>query len=130
MTAISNLGVELDIVIMRGATLVLNLTCTDPTSDPPNGPKSLDGCTLRAQIRKAGLSGESLADFTPEITDVVNGKATLTLNSAQTAELVAGESADDPISQYVWDLELTDAHGVVSFPAYGTVSVFRQVSKP
>lgn len=124
----SNLGIEYDLEIVQGATLVLNVVCTDPTTTPPAA-LNVSAFSFRAQIRKVGLAPESLVDFDCEVTDGINGKVTLTAQAADTARLTAGESVDDDASQYVWDLQATDASGNMSYPAWGAVSVFRAVTR-
>lgn len=124
---ISNVGVQIDLTIMQGATLTLNLTCTNPGDGTP---ASLDGCTLKAQIRKAALSASVLAAFDTTVTDAPGGFATLVLSPNVSGSLTAGESLNDDAGQYVWDLELTDSAGIVSVPVFGDVSVFRQVTRP
>jgi hypothetical protein len=123
---ISNQGVQVDLTVMQGASLILNLTCTNPADGTP---ASLVDCFLNAKIRKAALSGTIAAAFETSITDATGGLATLILGPSVSGSLVAGESLDDDAGQYVWDLALTDSDGNVSFPIYGNVSVFRQVTR-
>ena len=124
MGAVSNIGPQIDLTLRQGADFgPMTLTFT-----AGGAPVDLTGCTLAAQLRKTAL-GAAHASFEVDVTDPTNGVATLSMESGLTRGLSAGETMDDPKSQYVWDLKLLDSLGRVSTPLWGNVTVFRLVTR-
>jgi hypothetical protein len=126
MPTIGNKGEVLDLLIRQGATFGPHeVTLTDAQAAPID----ITGSTFSAQIRKTYNASTIDATFTFAITNAAQGKFTFTLSNTVTAALTAGADEFDPLSQYVWDLEMTSASGRVTPLFYGAVRVFREVSR-
>lgn len=127
-TTLGSKGAELNLLIRQGATFGPNVcTLTNPDTSPVN----LTGCTFRAQIRKTAsdpLSSGAAATFT--ITNAALGEFYWEFTDEVTTVLVADSVSETaPASIYTWDMELEDASGRVIPLLYGTVNVFREVTK-
>jgi hypothetical protein len=101
---------RVDVRIVAGDTLTFSLTVRD--SD--GGPFILTG-TLAAQARRT-FRDETAVDFT--VTANAN-VATLTLDAAETADMVGG---------WVWDVDYTDTDGVRTLAA-GLLTVAPEVTR-
>lgn len=122
------LGVRQNLQIRQGATFgPLRLT----VRNPDNTPVDLTGSTLVGHIRKTAKAPVVLLELVGTIEgDSADGVWRVEeLTAAQTAALAAGETPAEPASQYVYDLEWTDATGRVTPLLYGTVSVLREVTR-
>jgi hypothetical protein len=125
-TQFSNVGTELDLELQQGADFSHALTILDAAQSPVD----LAGASFNAQLRKNWRSTAVLANFGADIaTDTTSGVVTLTLNANDTAALLAGEDEADPMSAYVWDVEMTDSGGKTSYPFFGTVTVRGRVTR-
>lgn len=124
-TAIGSFGAPLDLRIKQGSTFDPQVTLNNPDGSPVN----LTGSTLRAQIRKNALDTEVVATFTINIVDAPNGVFQLVLTDEQTAAIVTGEQPGSSASKFVWDLEMEDSLGRVIPIFYGSVQVFREVTR-
>lgn len=128
MPTIGHKGDQLDLLIRQGATLgPVNMLLEEDDGSPLN----LTGCTLVAQIAKTAdgplIAGAS-ATFT--ILNATGGEAEWTFTDEATAVLSAdpdSETAEG--STYVWGMDLHRADGRVEALLYGTVNVFRNISK-
>ena len=128
MTIVSLLGQDLDLEIQQGADCLFPLVIADNTQTPPV-PINIAGYQFRAQLRKAKASTTVLATFTAEITDGPHGEVTLSLDANTTAALIVGVDDADPMSSYVWDVQMTDGNGKVSYPFAGSVTVTGSVTR-
>ena len=126
-SVISNIGAQVNMTLRHGADFQTTLTFTNPDGSPVN----LTGCTLAAQIRQLPLAQiPPLAFFTCVVAaDPTKGLATMSLPGIVSETLTVGASLTNPLSQYSWDLTLTDALGRVSCPLYGQVSFYRDVTR-
>lgn len=124
---IINKGKELNLTIRQGATFG-PIVCT--LKDSLAVPVDITGYVARAQIRKT--------PFTRKVTGctatcvIVNGPAgqfSFEFLAADTATLVVGDDENSPESLYQWDLELEQPDGRIIPVVYGTVKVFREVTK-
>jgi len=123
---VSNIGAQVNLQLRQGANFSTTLTFTNPDSSPTD----LTGCVLSAQIRRNPREQmQPVASFTLTIATPASGVAIMALPAAATAQLDCGDTLDDPASQYVWDLEFTNAAGNVSSPLYGAVQIFREVTR-
>lgn len=96
---------------------VINLT-----DDVTNSTISLAGYSaVRSQMRRSYYSANATANIVCTITDIPNGEITMTLGSANTANIKAG--------RYLFDLETVDANGFVSRVLEGTITVTPQVTR-
>jgi hypothetical protein len=91
-----------DITIDQNATFLMRVTLTDISVDP-NVPVDLADCTIASQIRQYPHRGV-VATFTPDITDAVNGKFSLSLTATETASL--------PVVGLKYDVVVTYPAGV------------------
>lgn len=109
------MAIKANLIIDQGSTYstILNLT------DDDDAIINLTGYTGSAQIRKHYTSTAN-TPFTVSIAPI-DGTVTLSLTANQTATLVAG--------RYVYDVELTNAGGVVSRVVEGIVTVTPQVTR-
>lgn len=127
MAELIDIGQELDLTLRQGATFG-PITCT--YKDEGGTGIDITGATVRAQIRKeASKRKASGIAATTVLTDAVNGVFTFEFSDEDTATLVAGDTINDPASQYVWDMEIELTGGQVIPFCYGVVKVFREVTK-
>ena len=124
---IINKGKELNLTIRQGATFgPIVCTLKDSTGTPVN----ITGYTVAAQVRKTPFTRKA-SGFAATCV-VVNGAAgqfSFEFEAEDTAKLIVGESENDTDSLYYWDLELIQPDTRVIPVIYGTVKVFREVTK-
>ena len=77
--------------------------------------------TFQSQIRKSYYSTNPTANLTIVSTDTANGIVTLSLTSAQTANIKAG--------RYLYDLKMTTPNNTTNRVIEGIVTVTPQISK-
>ena len=124
---IINKGKELNLTIRQGATFG-PIVCT--LKDSTGAPVNITGYTVAAQVRKTPFTRKA-SGFAATCV-VVNGAAgqfSFEFEAEDTAKLIAGESENDTDSLYYWDLELIQPDTRVIPVIYGTVKVFREVTK-
>lgn len=124
---IINKGKELNLTIRQGATFG-PIVCT--LKDSTGTPVDITGFTVRSQIRKSPFYRK--ATGCAATCAIVNGPAgqfSFEFLAADTTLLQVGETEDAPESQYQWDLEIEQPDGRVIPVVYGTVKVFREVTK-
>lgn len=126
MATLGSIGEKLDLLVKQGSTLgPFNASMKNPDGSPVN----MTGMTLRAQIRRTGLSATVVANIPVTVTNPTLGQYTFGLSDEATAAIPAGETLKDPASKYVWDMELEDAAGNVMPLYYGDCKVFREVTR-
>lgn len=126
MATLGTIGERLDLLVKQGSTLgPFNASMKNPDGSPVN----MTGMTLRAQIRRTGLSASVVASIPATITNPALGQYTFGLSDEATSAIPAGETLKDPASKYVWDMELEDAAGNVMPLYYGDCKVFREVTR-
>jgi hypothetical protein len=126
MATLGYIGERLDLLIKQGSTLgPFNATMKNPDGTPVN----MTGMTLRAHIRRTGLSADLVVTIPVTITQPTEGKYTFGLTDEATAAIPACETIKDAASKYVWDMELQDAAGNVMPLYYGDCKVFREVTR-
>jgi len=103
-----------NLLAYQGDDYFLNLFVTDPAGDPAN----LTGCTAKAEVRVTTADAAPLASFTAT---VAADQVSLHLPHVEAAKLTAGTLR--------WDCQLTDAAGVVTTIASGTVVVTAEVTR-
>jgi hypothetical protein len=87
------------------------------------------GATAAAMIRKTYASVSAAATISATFpAPLTSGAIATALTNTQTAAMTAGTSVCSSASQYVWDLEVTQA-GLVSRKLMGAVSVDPEVTK-
>jgi len=108
------MATKVNLVIDQGAdyTTTINLSNDDGSAF------DLTGYTAQSKIKKHYTS--SNATSLSVTLDGNTGIVTLTMNNATTSTMTAG--------RYVYDLELTDADGLISRIVEGTVTVTPQVT--
>lgn len=109
------MAIKANLIIDQGSTYstILNLT------DDDDAVINLTGYVGTAQIRKHYTSSAN-TPFTVTISPL-DGTVALSLTANQTSNLVAG--------RYVYDVELTNASGIVSRVVEGIVTVTPQVTR-
>lgn len=126
MMVLGYIGEKLDLLVKQGSTLgPFRVTLLNADQTPVN----LTGCTIRGHVRKKALSADIAALFAVSITEAAQGKFEFGLPDELTAAIPAGETLKDPLSLYVWDMELEDALGRVMPLYYGDCKVFREVTR-
>ena len=124
---IINKGKELNLTIRQGATFG-PIVCT--LKDSAGTPVNITGYTVAAQVRKTPFTRKA-SGFAATCV-IVNGAAgqfSFEFEAEDTAKLIVGESENDTDSLYYWDLELIQPDARVIPVIYGTVKVFREVTK-
>lgn len=111
------MATKANLVIDQGTTYSTTLNLTDDNGDPLN----LSGFYANSEIRKWYTSSHVAATFSTSI-NVSSGQITLTLQSYETANLVAG--------RYVYDVEITEqSTGTISRIVEGIVTVTPEVTR-
>jgi hypothetical protein len=120
-------GGNLDLLIRQGATLGPNVT---QIKDRAGAAIDITGATIRSEIRKTPDAIVVDATAVCTITDAVNGTFTWSFTAAET-KLLDADPLDEqqPLSKYVWDMEIQYATGRIQPLMYGDVRVFREVTK-
>lgn len=105
-----------ELTLEQGANFntVMDLT------DAAGGILNLTGYTVASQMRKSYYS-TSATDFTISITDATAGRISMTMNSANTANISPG--------RYVYDVLLTSGTGVKNRIIEGIVVVLPSVTR-
>lgn len=127
MVTIGSKGTDMALIIRQGATFgPVYIRMEDPL-----GVKiDLAGAVVRAQLRKTALSAEKAADFVFTMLPADDQYSFFFgLTDAVTEALAAGEKPTDPASKYVWDMEIEWPDGRVDPLYYGSVAVFREVTR-
>ena len=127
VNAIGNVGARVDLALRQGADFATTLTFTNSDGSTVD----LTGCELAAQLRRSPRSpAPADAVFTVAINaPATAGIATMSLPAAASAPLVCGNEPSDPASRYFWDLQLTDAGGLISAPLFGAVTVYPEITR-
>lgn len=109
------------LVIDQGATLRESFTYKD--SD--NAVVDLTGYTARSQVRSSYTSATTILNLTSQA-----GTLTITANTGTIAfNVSATTTAALTPGNYVWDLELVDATGIVTRLVGGTCTVTPEVTR-
>lgn len=113
--------------IYQGATFELNLEIKDGTG----AAMDLTGASLAGKMRKLASDAAATASFTCTITNAASGLATISLTAAQTAAIVANPSvkATREITNFCYDIELTDSLSKVTRILQGVVNFWPEVTK-
>lgn len=120
-------GGNLDLLIRQGATLGPNST---QIKDRTGTAIDITGATVRSEIRKTPDAVTVDATAVCTITDAANGAFTWEFTAAETKLLDADPvSEEQPLSKYVWDMEIQYSDGRIQPLMYGDVRVFREVTK-
>lgn len=112
------MGAFIELYVDQGATYTNTIDLTD---DSTNAPMNLQGYTVSSQMRRSYYSANATANIVCTITDSANGKVSMVLSSANTANINPG--------RYVFDLVTTDSFGVVTRILEGTVTVTPRVTR-
>ena len=120
-------GGNLDLLIRQGATLGPNVT---QIKDRAGVAIDITGATIRSEIRKTPDAIAVDATAVCTITDAANGTFTWSFTAAET-KLLDADPVDEqqPLSKYVWDMEIQYVGGRIQPLMYGDVRVFREVTK-
>ncbi len=110
MAIISNLTID------QGTTFTANIDCT--SSD--NTALNLTGYTVSGQLRKT-YDSTTFTSFTAIVANALTGRLSISLTPVQTGALSAG--------RYVYDVEITDAAGVITRVVEGQVEITPGVTR-
>jgi hypothetical protein len=91
------------------------------SDDVTNDIIDLTGYQVRSQMRRSYYSLNATANIVCTITNVTNGEITMSLGSANTANIKAG--------RYLFDMEIVDGTGSVSRILEGIITVTPQITK-
>jgi hypothetical protein len=105
-----------ELVIEQGATFSTFVNVEDTNGEAIN----LDSYSTESQMRKSYYSATSFV-IDASVTNTTNGEITLSMPSANTANLSAG--------RYVYDLKITSPANVVSRVVEGIVTVLPSVTR-
>lgn len=110
MAIISNLTID------QGTTFTANIDCT--SSD--NTALNLTAYTVSGQLRKT-YDSTTFTSFTAIVANALTGRLSISLTPVQTGALSAG--------RYVYDVEITDAAGVITRVVEGQVEITPGVTR-
>jgi len=105
-----------ELFLEQGTDFSTSITLDDVNGDPYN----LTGFTAKSQMRKSYYSTNATANFTITILTPTTGVLTMSLPSANTANIAAG--------RYVYDVEIKDSTNNVSRVLEGIVNVLPRVT--
>ena len=105
-----------NIVIDQGTTFQAEIDVTDNSGNILD----LDGYTVAGQMRRT-YSSTTATDFTAAVASAAEGTVSISLTPVQTNALKAG--------RYVYDVEITDAGGIVTRVVEGQVEVTPGVTR-
>lgn len=128
MTAltIGYVGEELNLLIRQGATFgPMLFAMKDETATPID----LTGVTFRGQIRRTPSSDAVVADVTCTVTNAIGGEYQLEIAEVVTAAIPAADDPKGAENAFVWDLEMVDSLGRTTPLYYGSVTIFREVTR-
>lgn len=91
------------------------------TDDITNASINLVNYSVRSQMRRSYYSANPTANIVCSISDSSNGEITMTMTSANTANIKAG--------RYLFDLETEDDNGFVTRVLEGIITVTPQVTR-
>lgn len=106
-----------ELTIDQGTTFIASIDLANDDGTSIN----VSNSTFSSQIRKSYYSANPTANITVSIQDAANGKVSLNLNAAQTANIKAG--------RYLYDLKMTDSSNTTLRLIEGIVTVTPQVSR-
>lgn len=106
-----------ELTLDQGATFqtTLDLVADDGTAI------NVAGYVFSGQIRKSYYSANATANLTISVTDQANGNLTISVDSANTANIAAG--------RYLYDVKMTDTANTVTRIVEGIITVTPQVTK-
>ena len=111
---LGTLPLNVNLVLYRGDDFYLDVTVVDTNG----GAVDLTGFTAQAELRPDTTAGTALASFTETISgNVIH----LHLPASEALNL---------LPDTVWDVQLTDATGVVTTLAYGDATTTPDVTRP
>ena len=105
-----------ELTIEQGANYSTTVTVNDSNGSPTN----LTNYTAAAQLRKSYYS-TTATDFTVAVTDAAAGQITMSITSANTANLAPG--------RYVYDLLITSPTSVKSRVIEGIATILPSVTR-
>lgn len=107
-----------ELYLGQGSTFnnVINLT-----DDITNAYINVSGYTVKSQMRRSYYSANASANITCAVTDAANGEITMSMTSSNTANLKAGK--------YLYDVEVTDGVGKVSYILEGVITVTPRITQ-
>ena len=124
---ISNIPQRVDFEVVQGSTFG---PVTHTLKNPDGSALDLTGSTVRGQVRKKPSDTAIAAAFDCALVPpATGGSYTFGLSAASTAALPAGVTLAEPASLYEYDIELVDSLGRVNPMLYGSLKVFREVTR-
>jgi len=105
-----------ELFLEQGTTFNTTITLDDVDSEPYN----LTGYQAKSQMKKSYYSANATANFVVTITDAINGSISISLDSANSANITAG--------RYVYDVAIKDTSNNVTRVLEGIVNVLPRVT--
>lgn len=105
-----------ELFLEQGSTFNTVITLDDVDSEPYD----LTGYQAKSQMKKSYYSANATANFVVTITDAVNGSISISLDSANSANISAG--------RYVYDVAIKDTSNNVTRVLEGIVNVLPRVT--
>jgi hypothetical protein len=105
-----------ELFLEQGTTFNTVITLDDVDSEPYN----LTGFQAKSTMKKSYYSANATANFTVTITDAINGSISISLDSANSANISAG--------RYVYDVAIKDTSNNVTRVLEGIVNVLPRVT--
>lgn len=115
----------LDITIEQGSNFSLVVRLKDDSGNALD----LTGYTMRGQIRASCASATTIIALTCTNTDPTLGQFSCTLTAAQTTALVTTGATFDEYVEYVYDVEIVSAGGVVTRVLNGAAFLSPEATK-
>lgn len=109
---------------IQGSTWVISLQLTNADGSP----KNLVGCSVKGQMRKT-YDAAMAYTFLATITNPQEGQIVVRMEASETAKIPCGPDKESSLSQYVYDIELTDEEGNVKKILRGRLKVIPEVTK-
>mgnify|MGYP001218792800 CR=1 FL=1 len=110
---------------VQGKTWVLQLSLTQDTG----APLDISGWVVRGQIRRTYKSDAVVATWECSVEDGPGGKVFVMVKADDTAKIPCGNSANDALSKYVYDIEAQDPTGYVLELLRGRLFVLPEVTR-
>jgi hypothetical protein len=105
-----------ELFLEQGTTFNTTITLDDVDSEPYD----LTGFQAKSQMKKSYYSANATANFVVTITDAINGSISISLDSANSANITAG--------RYVYDVAIKDTSNNVTRVLEGIVNVLPRVT--
>lgn len=116
---------SVDLIGVQGKTWDIKLTLKQPDGTPID----VSSWTVRGQIRKTYKAANVTATWSCSILNGPGGEILVTMPAIDSAKIPCGDSVDDLMSKYVYDIEAEDSNSYVLELMRGRLFVLPEVTK-